>query len=304
MRLKSQLNKLHRTPEVLEQYDSIIHDQLKDGIIEEVPRDLQVSKVSYLPHQPVIHENAETTKVRIVYDASCKDKGTKTSLNDCLHVGPPLTPLMFDILIRFREQPVVLVGDIEKAFLNIKVHAKDRDCLRFLWVRDSHAKDPDIVVYRFNRVVFGVNSSPFLLNAVIHHHVNQYKDVDPQFVECLINSFFVDDLVTSCRDSETAYSLYKNAKVRMSDGGFKLRKWKTNDRLLAEQIQRNEGELMVSDSSVEKSINLENNKSKVLGLLWDSRCDKLEFNLGKIAEDASLVAPTKRGILSGLATVL
>ena len=73
--------------------------------------------------------------------------------------------------------------------------------------------------------------------------------------------------------------------------------------MLAEQIQRNEGELTVSESSVEKSINLENNKNKVLGLLWDSRCDKLEFNLGKIAEDASLVPPTKRGILSGLATV-
>ena len=183
----------------MEQYESIIHDQLKDGTIEEVPRDLQVSKVSYLPHQPVIRQNAETTKVRIVYDASCKDRSTKTSLNDCLHVGPPLTPLMFDILIRFREQPVVLVGDIEKAFLNIKVHAEDRDCLHFLWVRDIHAKDPDIVVYRFTWVVFGVNSSPFLLNVVIRHHVNQYKDVDPQFVECLINSFFVDDLVTSCR---------------------------------------------------------------------------------------------------------
>ena len=130
VRLKSQLNKLHRTPKVLEQYDSIIHDQLKDGIIEEVPGDLQVSKVSYLPHQPVIRENAETTKVRIVYDASCKDRSTNTSLTDCLNVGPPLTPLMFDIPIRFREQPVVLVGDIEKAFLNIKVHAEDRDCLR------------------------------------------------------------------------------------------------------------------------------------------------------------------------------
>ena len=92
-----------------------------------------------------------------------------------------------------------------------------------------------------NRVVFGVNSSPFLLNAVIRHHISQYEKVDPQFVECLISSFFVDDLVTSCRDSETAYLLYEKAKGRMSDGGFKLRKWKTNDNLLAEQIERNEG---------------------------------------------------------------
>ena len=67
VRLKSQLNKLHTTTEVLEEYDSIIHDQLKDCIIEEVPRGLRVSKVSYLPHQTVICENAETTKVRIMH---------------------------------------------------------------------------------------------------------------------------------------------------------------------------------------------------------------------------------------------
>ena len=89
----------------------------------------------------------------------------------------------------------------------------------------------------------------------------------------------------------------------MSDGGFKLRKWKTQDTLLAEQSERNEGELTVSESTEEKSLTLDDNKSKVLGLMWDRRCDKLEFNLGKIAEDGSLVAPTKRGILSGLATL-
>ena len=37
--------------------------------------------------------------------------------------------------------------------------------------------------------------------------------------------------------------------------------------------------------------------------MGDSRCDKLELNLGKIAEDASLVPSTKRGILSALATL-
>ena len=82
-----------------------------------------------------------------MYDASCKDRTTKSSINDCLHVGPSLNPLMVDILLRFREQPVVLVGDIEKAFLNIEVHEGDRDCLRFLWVKEIHDKDPEVIVY-------------------------------------------------------------------------------------------------------------------------------------------------------------
>ena len=122
----------------------------------------KAEKVHYLPHQAVIRKEAATTKVRIVYDASSKEKKSGTSLNDCLHVGPSLNPLLYDILLRFRENRIVLVGDIEKAFLNVSVDKSDRDCLRFLWLEDP----PDvskIVVYRFCRVVFGLNASPFCL---------------------------------------------------------------------------------------------------------------------------------------------
>ena len=65
--------------------------------------------VHYLPHHAVIRRDAETTKLRIVYDASSKETKNGTSLNDCLHTGPSLNPLLFDILIRFRENKTVLV---------------------------------------------------------------------------------------------------------------------------------------------------------------------------------------------------
>ena len=295
VRLKSQLRKLSKSPEILAQYDKIIKEQLELGIIDKVSGEHHAGKVSYLPHQPVIREDAETTKVRVVYDASCKDKTTKTSLNDCLHVGPSLTPLMVDILLRFREQPVVLVGDIEKAFLNIEVHEEDRDCLRFLWVNDIHDEDPEVIVYRFNRVVFGVNSSPFLLNAVIRYHIKQYEDIDPQFVECLTNAFFVDDLVTSCPDADSGYSLNEKASERMMKGGFKLRKWKTNDGILSMRIHENENATdcknIKPDSEVvwEDSVGSEHNKNKVLGLEWDTEKDLLEFNLSKTGENPKLV---------------
>ena len=106
------------------------------GIIERVPELDTAEKVHYLPHTAVVREDAETRKVRIVYDASCKDRKMGTSLNDCLHVGPSLSPLIFDILLRFRESKIALVGDIEKAFLNIEIDPADRDSLRFLWPDD------------------------------------------------------------------------------------------------------------------------------------------------------------------------
>ena len=88
----------------------------------------------YLSHQAVIRKEAEATKLRVVFDASSKEDKKDTSLNNCLHVGTPLTPLPYDILLRFRENRIGLVADTEKSFLNIGVDKKDRDCLRFLWI--------------------------------------------------------------------------------------------------------------------------------------------------------------------------
>ena len=79
---------------------------------------------------------------------------TEASVNDCLHVGPSLNPLLFNILLRFRENRIALVGDIEKAVLNVEVDEADRDSLRFLWVKDIDSEVHATVVYRFCRVVF------------------------------------------------------------------------------------------------------------------------------------------------------
>ena len=59
----------------------------------------------------------------------------------------------------------------------------------------------------------------------------------------MIEGFFVDDLVTSCKNTSQAYALYEKAKQRMQEAGLKLRKWKTNDEPLRELIARNECKL-------------------------------------------------------------
>ena len=47
---------------------------------------IQVGDVHYLPHHPIVREDKQTTKVRIVYDAFAKFTGP--ALNDCLYAGP------------------------------------------------------------------------------------------------------------------------------------------------------------------------------------------------------------------------
>ena len=308
-RLKSQVRRLRQDPKIFHEYDRIISEQLETGIISRVSEMEDPEKVSYLPHSAVVRENAETTKVRVVYDASCKDKNTRTSLNDCLHVGPSLTPLIFDILLRFRDARVALVGDIAKAFLNIEVNPADRDCLRFLWLNDINTEKPEVIVLRFNSVVFGVNCSPFILNAVLRHHLSSFQESDPDFVTQMSQSFYVDDLVTGSPNVAEAYSLFCKAKERMMKGGFALRKWKTNNVDLREQILQKERENENIDSQEEQSFAKESlgpqgetgGKTKVLGIIWDNEKDMLEFDLTKMATNSQVERPTKRAILSTLA---
>ena len=105
---------------------------------------------------------------------------------------------------------------------------KDRDVLRFLWFRDAFADQLDIVELRFTRVVFGVSSSPFLLNATILHHLEQYEPTQPDLVEKLRRSIYVDDLVSGAVNKEDAFQLFMNSREMLKGGDFNLRKFCSN----------------------------------------------------------------------------
>ncbi|XP_074623309.1 uncharacterized protein LOC141881432 [Acropora palmata] len=310
-RLKSQVARLEREPEILAEYAAIIEEQLHSGVIERVVELEAAPKVHYLPHQAVVRKEATTTKVRIVYDASSKSTKTGASLNDCLHVGPSLNPLLFDILLRFRENRIVLVGDIEKAFLNVGVDKRDRDCLRFLWLENP----PDIsriVVYRFCRVVFGLNASPFLLNATLRHHISKFITVDPEFVKKLIDSFYVDDFVGGGASPSEVADLYSKTVNRMAEGGFKLRKWLTNDPSVRERIKKDLIDDVKRDPVTAENVTyaksslglkMGSNGQKVLGLSWDFEEDTITLELTVIAERAKDLPATKRNTLRLLAGI-
>ena len=117
---------------------------MSHGIVE-LASELPVGeKIHYLPHHAVIRRDKETTKVRVVYDASAQC-GNKPSLNHCLYKGPPFGQAIFDILLRFRVHQTALAGDIEKAFLMVSIAKKDREALRFLWVDDPTKEEPNTV---------------------------------------------------------------------------------------------------------------------------------------------------------------
>ena len=80
----------------------------------------------------MVREERDTTKVRIVYDASAKTSGQFT-LNYKLHSGPCLLPIVLELLLRFRLGQVVLVTEIRHSLLQIQIDNLHRDYLRFMW---------------------------------------------------------------------------------------------------------------------------------------------------------------------------
>ena len=91
-------------------------------------------------------------------------------------------------------------------------------------------------VKRFTRLVFGVSSSPFLLNATLKYHLNKYAVSDPEFVK-ILKALYMDDLSTGGQTVNETYKLFLKTKLRMLEDGFNMRKWSSNSRELVDKIK-------------------------------------------------------------------
>ena len=173
-----------------------------------------------------------------------------------------------------------------------------------------------IIPLRFTRVVFGVSSSPFLLNATIAHHLDQYVEEDSEFVAKIKRAIYVDDVSFGSRDDDSTFELYEKSKRILAKGGFNLRKFITNSKSLCKRIQDKESlttctpgklghhaQLSSDDQSYSKTVLGPNSNStsggqKILGVYWNYDQDRLEFDLSTIAQSVSSAAPTKRDVVS------
>ena len=209
-----------------DEYHTVIAQQLEEGILALVPEVPTGKVIHYIPHQAVMREEVESTKMRIVYDCSAKQNSQARSLNDCLEVGLALQPAIFDILLRNRMKPYCITGDIKKAFLQIKISPEDRDALRLLWY--DNLKERNIVQYRFTRVIFGSGPSPYILGATLEKHIGQYEEKYPNTVNELLQNTYVDDVQSGGDGKEELLKFKEEATQIMNEGGFQLHKWHSN----------------------------------------------------------------------------
>lgn len=127
-RLENTEKRLIKSPEIANAYTETIDKYIEKGYVSKVTNDTATRKW-HLPHFAVVRPEKETTKTRIVFNASARYDGI--SLND--EKGPKLQRDLFDVLLRFRKNPVALVCDRAEMYLIIRIPMKDRPFHRFLW---------------------------------------------------------------------------------------------------------------------------------------------------------------------------
>ncbi|XP_036138376.1 uncharacterized protein LOC118644289 [Monomorium pharaonis] len=177
----------------------------------------------YMPHHAVIKNSSNTTKVRVVFDASAKST-SGVSLNDALMIGPTIQNKLFAHLIRFRIYNYVITADIEKMYRQVLIHDDDRRFQRILWREKGEIK-----TYQLNTLTFGVSSSPYLAIRTLHQLAEDEGHLYPNAAEILKNHMYVDDLLTGGGSIERVRTIRDEIITLLSRGGFPIRQWASND---------------------------------------------------------------------------
>ena len=85
--------------------------------------------------------------------------------------------------------------------------------------------------------MFGMNCSPFLLNATLKYHFTKYYALEPVLAQNTLEGLCVDDWTAGGENEDEVYALYKTTNACFASGGLNLRKWASNKK---EVIEKNE----------------------------------------------------------------
>ncbi|MCG8034838.1 MAG: DUF1759 domain-containing protein, partial [Candidatus Thiodiazotropha taylori] len=289
-RLENTEKRLKRSPEVATTYQKCIEQYIEKGYVTKVKDHDRALSKWYLPHFPIIRPDKDTTKVRIVFDASAKCKGQ--ALNDEILQGPKLQRELFDVLLRFRRKPIALMCDIAEMYLRIGIAKHDKPYHRFLWRGIDQSRQPDI--YEFDRVVFGVNSSPFQAQFVLQHHARTFIDQYPMAAETVLRSTYMDDSMDSVENEDQGIELHRQLSQLLVQAGMHARKWLSNSpRVLKEvPLQDRKAEVDLDTGYLPSA--------KTLGVWWLANQDVFTFKENIPGDEMSY---TKRNFLKKIATL-
>ena len=244
-------------------YDSQIIDMINRGTAEKLEQTMinnYCGPIHYIPHHEIHKPSSLSTPLRIVFNSSSSFAGHV--LNDYYAKGPDVLNNMLGVLLRFRVGLIAVTGDIKKMYNAIYTSVIDQHTHRFLWRNMITNKPPDH--YILKRVTFGDRPSGAIAILALKKTAEMFRSQFPNAAEIVDNDSFVDDIIFSVDDLNVAKSRMLEIETILQKGGFEIKEWIVSNNCNNPEI--------ISNISL-------NNDDKVLGVLWDSKFDRLKFHL-------------------------
>ncbi|XP_055589230.1 uncharacterized protein LOC129741514 [Uranotaenia lowii] len=264
-------NRLKTNLEVKALYTAFIHEYQLMGHMREVHEvEDEPAVCYYLPHQPVMKPSSTTTKLRVVFDASCSTS-SGVSLNDILMVGPVVQDDLIAILLRFRIHKYAIVGDIEKMYRMVNVHEKDQPLQRILWRESS---EEPLRTYQLTTVTYGTSSAPYLATRCLLKCAEDGKSSHPDAAVIIKKNFYVDDMLAGAHTIDEGKSMCKSTVELLNSYGFCLRKLNSNHPDLLRELPAH-----LCDKKDFLDVQTGNSTIQTLGLTWEPAQDLFWFKL-------------------------
>lgn len=131
-RLQALERRFKREPALKLRYEQFINEYISLGHMKLINPKPDEGASCYLPHHCVFKVSEQSSKLRVVFDASCKTS-TGVSLNDALMVGPVVQQDLMSILMRFRIFRYAFTADIVKMYRQVLVDSSQTPLQRILW---------------------------------------------------------------------------------------------------------------------------------------------------------------------------
>ena len=288
--------KFQGNKEFAAEYTKTMNDYLEQGHMSPIEtKDSDENSGFYLSHHAVFQESSNTTKLRVVFDASAKPSKKKRgslnekegSSNDHIRVGPTIQDDLFTHLLRFRTHPYVILADIEKMYRQFLVREEDRIFQKLLWFNGDTIQE-----HALNTVTFGVSSAPHLVIRSLHQLAIDEEKHFPLAVKIHKNDMYVDNMNTGCNLIAEARKIRKQITGILSSAGMKMRQWSSNDYKIIENIEKR-------DLDVNSDVNGDNTIN-TLGVAWRAMRDEFIYKISNIAISRSI---TKSKILSEISKI-
>lgn len=244
----------------------------------------------FIPHHVVTQHNG---KHRLVFNCSYQHQGQ--CLNNCLLPGPVLGPSLLGALLRFRQHPVAVIGDIKAMFHQVHLLPEDTSLLRFLW-RNLTQEEPK--VYEWQVLPFGTACSPCCAIYALQRHAKDHLESEDDLRKSIEQSFYVDNCLQSFQTADAARQFVDDMRSFLHTGGFEIRQWGSNDQSVVEHLPST---ARSSSCDLWLSHTTNDPQEPTLGLRWNCRTDVFTYKC-KVAAPVSLTPPTLRDIYRILAS--